>query len=95
MGKSPTVVLAAGPIGTRGRGVNIPDELTLLAFVVTFNTGSNDSLEHLDLSWNHIRRQGAIEIANGLRVSKADQNSLLSAWPDVKTYMYTFVFASC
>ena len=26
MGKSPTVVLAAGPIGTRGRGVNIPDE---------------------------------------------------------------------
>ena len=34
MGKSPTVVLAAGPIGTRGRGVNIPDELTLLAFVV-------------------------------------------------------------
>ena len=49
---------------------------------------------HLDLSWNHIRRQGAIEIANGLRVSKADQNSLLFTWPDVKTYMYTFVLAN-
>ena len=33
-----------------------------------YDAGFNDALEHLDLSWNHIRRKGAIEIANGLRV---------------------------
>lgn len=25
-------------------------------------------MEYLDLSWNHIRRKGAVEITNGLRV---------------------------
>ena len=31
---------------------------------------SNDSLEYLNLSWNHLRRRGALHVANGLRVSE-------------------------
>lgn len=29
---------------------------------------SNDSVEHLDLSWNLLRKKAASEISNGLRV---------------------------
>ena len=41
-----------------------------------YDTGFNDALEYLDLSWNHIRRKGAIEISNGLRVRMINRQEL-------------------
>jgi len=30
---------------------------------------ANESLERLDLSWNNIRKRGAVELAHGVKVS--------------------------
>ena len=38
-------------------------------FLFLVQIASNDSLEYLDLSWNHLRRKGAMEVAAGLRVT--------------------------
>ncbi len=40
----------------------------VLSFNVLF-PGSNNSIEELDLSWNQLRRNGAVAVCNGLKVS--------------------------
>ena len=42
--------------------------LSCVEIILFLCIASNDSLEYLDLSWNHLRRKGAIQVANGLRV---------------------------
>ena len=37
----------------------------------------NSSIKHLDLSWNSIRRKGAVAIANGIKVSGAGRHEHL------------------
>ena len=42
----------------------------LVCFIAFFMfVGENDTIKLLDLSWNHIRGQGAVGIARGLMVS--------------------------
>ena len=35
---------------------------------INFETGANDILDVIDLSWNHLRQKGAIAVANGIKV---------------------------
>jgi len=57
-----------------------------------YDAGSNDALEYLDLSWNHIRRKGAIEIANGLRVTLGFLNYCSSKQFNLFTLCYVCLF---
>lgn len=52
----------------RGCVVCSLQQLPYNGLIVFYDAGFNDALEYLDLSWNHIRRKGAIDFANGLRV---------------------------
>ena len=65
------------------RVISVPN-LTLQFF---FNTAAaNDSIEILDLSWNQIRRRGALAIAAGLKVCTLQRLQLLVLSSNVRDW---------
>ena len=63
------------------RVISVPN-LTLKFFFIT--AAANDSIEILDLSWNQIRRRGALAIAAGLKVCTFHRLQLLVLSPNVR-----------
>ena len=37
--------------------------------MISFSSAANDTIDHLDLSWNHLRNKGACAVALSLKVS--------------------------
>ena len=42
--------------------------LKYFLIVIFFSSAANDTIDHLDLSWNHLRNKGACAVALSLKV---------------------------